>query len=176
MQAGFWGFVPLGSALGGSHITRNSSNVPTDASSTPTYRIYGPGTTVMQNGTGSLSGFQDTGSVSTAAGSGGSITYNAPSHGLSNGTLVTVSGVSGFSAANAGPAAVTVVDSNNFTLGGVTGTGSGTGGTWHTAGLYAFAYTPSSSNGFVQGSTYTVFVTSVVSSNTITDTYTFTVV
>jgi hypothetical protein len=170
---GFFGFVPLSSALGGTVPERNGSSVPTDAAAAPTYRIYGPSGTVMQNGTGSLS-FQDTGSISTAS-NASPVVYHSPGHNLSNGTLVTASGVTGNSGANAS-GVVTVIDGDNFSLAGTTGTGSGTGGTWHVTGLYAFSYTPTSGNGFQQGSTYTVYVTASVGGNTVTESYTFIVV
>ncbi|SFI15061.1 beta-1,3-glucanase family protein [Planctomicrobium piriforme] len=51
----------------------------------------------------------------------------SPNHGLATGDVVTVSGVNGVPGAN-GTFVVTVVDSNNFTLNGTTGSGSFTGG------------------------------------------------
>lgn len=168
----FFGFVPVGTTLGAT-IVETSSNVPTDAASLPTYRIYGPAG-VMQNGTGSLA-FKDTGSVTGTSGSGGLINYHAPAHNLTAGTLVTVSGVTGFSASNA-TGVVAVVDGDNFTLTGATGTGTGTGGTWHVTGLYGFSYTPTLANGFQQGTTYTVYTTASVGGSTVSEADTFIVV
>jgi VCBS repeat-containing protein len=79
-----------------------------------------------------ISGYNGvTGALATAIGTGGgpiSIT-TATAHGLVTGDKVTISGVSGFAAAN-GSFTVTVVDSTHFTLNGVTTIGNGTGGTF----------------------------------------------
>jgi len=51
----FAGFVQLGSTITGAVLTRNASTqVPTDAASPPTFRIYGP-SGLMANGTGTAS-------------------------------------------------------------------------------------------------------------------------
>lgn len=171
-MANFFGLVPIGTALGGTIVTRNGSNVPTDAAALPTYRVYGP-SGIMQSGTGSLS-LKDSGNIATASNASPVVIHTA-SHGLNTGTLVKSSGVTGNSGANV-TATVTVVDGDNFSLDGSTGTGAGTGGTWHVAGLYNFTYTPTLANGFQQGTTYTVYVTASVGGNTISDTFTFVVV
>jgi hypothetical protein len=42
MAGQFLGFVPLGNTLVGQCITTSTTNVPTNADSTPTVRTYGP--------------------------------------------------------------------------------------------------------------------------------------
>ena len=168
----FIGFVPLSSTLKIGHVTRNGSSVPTDADSSPTYRIYG--TSLMTNGTGSLS-LKDSGTI-TGATNASPIVITSTGHGLSNGTRVTVASVGGNTAAN-GTFTVANVTSNTFELSGSTGNGSYTsGGTWHVTGLYSLSITPTSGNGYAAGSNYDVLVTSTVSSTTYSEVYRFGVV
>jgi hypothetical protein len=72
------------------------------------------------------------GGVVANASSASPIQITSKNHGLVNNMQVTVTGVQGNTAAN-GQWTVTVVDNDNFTLGGSTGSGSYTsGGTWST--------------------------------------------
>ena len=166
----FLGFVSS-TTLAGSIIVRSSSGVPTDSSSAPTYRIYGSAG-LMTNGTGSLTSYKDSGSI-TGATNVSPIVVTSIGHGLTTGTRVTISGVGGNTAANS-TYNVTVLTSNTFSLDSSTGNGAYTsGGTWHVSGLYNLSVSVSSSDGYAAGETYTLLVTSVVSGTTIADTYTF---
>lgn len=49
----FIGFIALGSTITAAILTRNASNVPTDATGSVSYRIYGPAG-LMSGGTGTL--------------------------------------------------------------------------------------------------------------------------
>lgn len=169
----YLGLVQLGSTLHGTLVTRDGSNVPTDASPAPTYRVYGPAG-LMANGTGSLT-LKDSGTI-TGATNAGPIVITSAGHGLTTGTRVTVSGVGGNTAAN-GTFTVTVVDSNTFSLDGSTGNSAYTsGGTWHVAGLYDLSLAPTGGNGFAAGVNYAVLVTWTISGTTRADVHSFTVV
>jgi len=175
----FWGFlmfvgyVALSSAVRGTHVTKNSSSVPTNADSTPTFRVYGPSGTLMTNGTGSLTQ-KDTGSI-TGATNATPIVITSTNHKLSTGNRVTITGVQGNTAAN-GTFNVTVLTANTFSLDSSVGNGSYTsGGSWNLSGVYDFSITPTAANGYASGSTYLVLVTDIVSSVTKVGTYRFTV-
>lgn len=174
----YWGFVQLGNPISGQVIIKNSSDTPVDADSLPTYRVYGP-LGIMTNGTGSL-GLMDPGPAGgaiTGATNASPIKITSNGHNLTTGTQVNVVGVGGNTAAN-GTWVVTVVDSNNFDLNGSTGNGVyvAATGTWHVTGLYEFTFTPVGANGFVQGVTYCVLVTTTISGTVIADLHSFTVV
>lgn len=170
----FAGYVTLASAMKFAVPVKNSSDVPVDADSTPTYRIYGPSGGVMTSGTGSLS-VMDSGDITDAT-NASPIVITSANHKLTTGTKVTIAGVVGNNAAN-GTFDITVVDQDTFSLDGSTGDGAYTSdGAWHVTGLYLFSYTPTAGNGFAAGSLYTVLVQAVVSSNNTVDTYTFIVV
>lgn len=170
----YLGFVALGDTLYGTVVTRNSSNVPVNADSSPTFRVYGSGGSVLTNGTGTAS-LKDTGSI-TGATNASPIVITSASHGLNNGTKVTITGVGGNTAANTS-AIVANKTSDTFELSGVAGNGAYTsGGSWSVSGLYAFTHACTSNNGFSQGSTYTIIVTFTVSSTTYSEQFSFTVV
>lgn len=169
----FIGFVAIDGTIKGTHLTKNASDVPTNADSTPGYRIYG-NSGLQTNGTGSLS-LKDTGSV-TGATNASPIVITSANHKLSTGNRVTVASVGGNTAAN-GTFAVTVLTSNTFSLDSSTGNGAYTsGGTWSLTGVYEYSLTPTAANGYEAGRTYTVFVTDTVSTVTKTAAYTFGVV
>ncbi len=91
----------------------------------PTAGLLSVDTTPLANGT-----------VTSATGAGGGaaiIIQTASAHGLTTGSLVTLSGISGFTAAN-GTFTITVTDSTHFSLNGTTAVGSGSGGTWTVPG------------------------------------------
>lgn len=166
------GMIELGGTLYGTFATKNGSLVPVNADSLPSYRIYGS-TGLMANGTGSAS-FRDSGSI-TGATNANPIVISSAGHGLSNGNKVTITGVSGNTAANT-TAVVANVASNTFELSGVVGNGAYTsGGTWNVSGLYKLSQAITSGNGYASGSTYYLVVTYAISSTTYTDIYCFTV-
>src|SRR6185437_4946841 len=129
----FLGFVDLEDDLLGLILTANGSGTPTDSVSAPTFRVYGPNG-LMTNGTGT-SALQDSGTVTDAT-NASPIVVTSANHGLRTGARVTISGVTGNTAAN-GSFNVTRVDADTFSLDGSTGNGSYlSGGTWHVSGLY----------------------------------------
>jgi hypothetical protein len=144
------------------HQVVNSSSVPTDPDSNPTYRIYGPSGLVTS---GSLSTKKETGSI-TGATNASPIVITSASHGLQTGMRVTVASVGGNTAAN-GTFNITVVNANTFSLDSSTGNSTYTsGGTWSVTGLYDLQITPTAAGGYAAGSFYSVRGNDVVSSTT----------
>lgn len=169
----FKGFVPLNSALAASIVIKNSSSTPLNADAAPTYRVYGPNG-VMANGTGTLA-LKDTGSVSTASNTSPVVITTTAPHGLTNGTRVTIAGVTGSTTAN-GTFTVQNAGASTFELAGTSAGGAGTGGTWNATGVYNLTVTPTAANNYVQGATYHVLVTAYLSGVPWADMATFTVV
>lgn len=170
---GFLGFVELGSSLPLWFLTRNTSGVPTDPASLPTYRVYGS-TGLVPNGTGSASQ-QDTGSI-TGATNASPIVITSANHGLTTGARVTITSVAGNTAAN-GTFTITAVSSSTFSLDGSAGGGAYTsGGAWHMTGLHGFTLAVGEADGYERGQTYSVLVEATVSGNAWAETFTFTVV
>lgn len=166
----FIGFAALDATLNACLLT-DDADVPTDATGSPSYRVYGENG-LMNNGSGTISTFRDTGSI-TGATNASPIVITSNGHGLVTGQRVTISGVGGNTAAN-GTFVVTVLTSNTFSLDGSTGNGTYTsGGTWHQSGLYLWSFTPTSGNGFDHGVNYWVLFTFVVSGTTKSTLYTF---
>ncbi len=173
----YFGYVPLGSTIKGAVVTKDASNIPKDATGLPSFRVYGPAG-IMNNGTGSLTLADPSasGGAITSATNATPIVIGSTGHGLNTGTRVTIAGVLGNTAAN-GTWVVTVLDGNTFSLDTSVGNGVYSGsGTWHTTGLYTFSFTPAGADGFVQGVTYSVLVTSVVTAVNYADVHTFTVI
>lgn len=152
-------------------VTRSTALAPTNASATPTYRIY-DGTSLLL--TGSATGALQTGTV-TGATNTSPIVITSASHGLQTGNRVTISGVGGNTAANS-TYTITQVDGDTFSLDGSTGNGAySSPGTWTLSGCYAFSITCSTGNGFASGKTYSM-LTSFTVSTAMCDLDTFTVV
>ena len=166
----FLGYVTLGNTLKADAITRSTSNVPTNADSLPTYRIYGPNG-LMTSGTGT-SAFRNTGSITNAT-NASPIVVTSAAHGLTVGTKVTITGVGGNTAAN-GTFTLSAVTTDTFTLSGSTGNGAYTsGGTWNVTGLYLISHSITSGNGYEAGTTYAILVNFAISSTTLSNLYTF---
>lgn len=170
----YLGLVALNASLPLSQLVKNpSTGAPSNADAAPTYRVYGP-SGLMTGGTGSLS-LEDTGSIQGAS-NASPIQITSANHGLTTGTLVTITGVAGNTNAN-GTWTITVTGPSTFTLNSSTGNAPYTsGGTWNVAGLYTGSVSPLESNGYVSGQTYTVLVSAAVSAAPIGDLHTFTVV
>jgi Ubiquitin-activating enzyme E1 FCCH domain len=156
----FVGFVPIGGTITFPVLWVNSSNVPTNSSSTPTYRVYG--------NAGFLSGgnlaVKESGSISGAT-NAAPIVVTSTNHGLTTGMQITISGVTGNTAAN-GTFQITVIDPNTFSLNGSTGNGAYVaGGTWNTSGLYECSIAALQGNGFAQGLYYDVLVVANIGGN-----------
>lgn len=166
----FLGYVTLSETLKGDVLTRNSSLVPTNADSLPTYRIYGPNG-LMTSGTGTTA-LRDTGSVTSASNASPVVITTSAAHGLTTGTRVTIAGVTGSSTAN-GTFVATVLTTTTFSLDGTSAGGAGTGGTWNTTGLYLISHAITAGNGYEAGTTYTILVSFAISSTSGGSTFTF---
>lgn len=157
----FLGFFTLGVAFTFAALFKNAG-VNAQSTTTPGFRVYGPAG-LQTNGTGSLTA-KDTGTI-TGATNASPIVITCAAHGLTTGTLVTISGVLGNTAAN-GTFTATVVNANSFSLDGSTGNGAYTsGGTWTVTGLYSCSITPSQGNGYAQGGYYDVLVSGTIGGN-----------
>jgi hypothetical protein len=164
----FCGWTELDSAIEIPVNAVDASGVPTNSSTTPSYRVYGSAG-LMANGTGSLT-FKDTGSI-TGATNASPIVITSASHKLTTGMKVTITGVLGNTAAN-GTFTITVVNANTFSLDGSTGNGAYTsGGAWKVTGWYTMSITPTAGNGYAQGGWYDVYVVMTISASVVTQHY-----
>ena len=140
------GNVQLDTTLTAAVVAEDSSGVPHDPTSPPSFRIYGDGDTPMSNGQGSTA-MIDTGAIT----------------GATNGTRVTVTGVGGNAGANV-ETTVTVPTANTFSLDGSAGGGVYTsGGTWHVSGLYQISIAINGGDGYVAGQTYFLLLSWTIS-------------
>jgi hypothetical protein len=163
----FTGFATIGEAFEFPVLT-DVAGVPTNSSTTPSYRVYGSTGLVAS---GSLS-FKETGTV-TGATNASPIVITAASHGLTTGMKVTIASVGGNTAAN-GTFTITVVNANSFSLDSSTGNGAYTsGGTWKVTGLYTFTVTPSLVGGYAAGGWYSVLVIATITADVWEKTYRF---
>lgn len=163
-------YVTLGNNLLADVITRNTSRVPTNGDSLPTYRIYGP-SGLMVSGTGTAA-LRNSGSV-TGATNASPIVITSTGHGLTTGTRVTLVNVGGNTAAN-GSFIITRLTADTFSLDSSTGNGAYTsGGTWNVSGLYLVTHAVSAGSGYEAGKTYSLLVSYAVSSTALADLYTF---
>ena len=155
----FAGFVVLESAIDVTVLSR-SGNSPVNATSLPTYRVYGPNG-LMTSGTGSAA-FKDTGTI-TGATNATPIVITDVAHGLKTGNIVTITGVGGNPAAN-GTFTVTYVTDDTYSLDSSVGNGAYTsGGTWNVTGLYEATITAAAASGYAAGQSYLVVFQGVVS-------------
>jgi hypothetical protein len=147
----FAGFVQLGDTLVLFVLVTDSSQQPIEPDAAPTFRIYGAsGLLPSAGGTCTPA---HTGTV-TAATNASPIVITSGGHGLSTGQVVTVSGVSGNTAAN-GTFAITKVDADHFSLNGSTGNGNYTsGGSWRLTGLYKASVATLGGSGFESNETF----------------------
>lgn len=167
----FLGFVPLGTTPALPALVA-PSGTPVNTDALPTFRVYGPAG-LMSGGTGTLSKL-DSGTITNAT-NASPISVTSSAHGLTTGTNVTITGVTGNTAAN-GTFVVTVVDANTFTLNGSTGNGNYvSGGTWNTTGLYEASVACTTANGFASGETYSILVQAAISSVSFGQLHTFVV-
>ncbi len=166
----FAGFCQLDDTFTIPVLGLDSSGVPTNSSTTPSYRVYG-NNGLMSNGTGSLS-FKDTGNI-TGATNASPIVITSAGHGLQTGMKVTVANVGGNTAAN-GTFTVTYVGANTFSLDGSSGNGAYTsGGDWKVTGLYYVSLTPTAGNGFAAGEFYDVMVNMTISADVVSQAFRF---
>jgi hypothetical protein len=158
----FSGFVQLGDTLVLFVLITDSSSQPIEPDAAPTFRIYGPsGLLPSAGGTCTPA---HTGTV-TAASNASPIAITSGGHGLATGQIVTISGVSGNTAAN-GTFTITKVDADHYTLNGSTGNGNYTsGGTWRLTGLYKATVPALGGSGFESNETYVAHLAWLASSS-----------
>lgn len=149
----YCGLVQLEDSFTGVLLVKSSGGTPVDADALPTFRVYGE-TGALLNGTCAL---LDSGTVVSATNASPIVITTASPHGLNTGARVKVSGVTGNSGAN-GTSTITRINATSFSLDGTTGTGSGTGGVYHCAGLYAFTIPALGASGFEAGMNYNVLL------------------
>lgn len=155
----FAGYPVLAGTLAGVLQVKNSSDTPINADALPTFRVYGPNG-FIENGTCSL---KDSGSITNAT-NASPIVVTSATHGLTTGARITITGVSGNTAAN-GTFTVTKIDANTFSLDGSTGNGAyTTGGTWNATGLYAYSLSILGASGYEAGEVYSVLFDYAISS------------
>lgn len=156
----FAGIVEQGESLTLSFLVKNSSGVPIQADAAPSYRVYGPdGLVAGQVGQSSA---RDSASI-TGATNASPIVVSSSGHGLSTGDRVTITGVTGNTAAN-GTFVITKVSNDTFSLNTSVGNGAyGSGGIWTVTGLYKLTVEATAANGFEKGETYTVYVSGLIS-------------
>lgn len=165
----FLGFVQAEASISLPVLVKSSAGVPVNADAAPAYRIYGPAGVLLTGGMV----FKDSGTI-TGATNANPIVITCADHGLSTGTVVTITGVAGNTNAN-GTFVVTRINANTFSI-PVAGNGAYTsGGTWNVAGLYHVNLAATGANGFVAGATYTLLATALVSAANWADLSTFTV-
>lgn len=166
----FEGYTELAQAKIVPALIRNASGVPIDADALPTFRVYGRNG-LLESGTCSR---LDSGTI-TGATNASPIVITSANHGLNTGTLVTISGVTGNTAAN-GKWVVTRINASTFSLDSSVGNGAYvSGGVWSVTGLYSASITPQSAAGYEQGESYTILVSANVSGVAWAETYTFVV-
>lgn len=167
----FQGFVDLGSTFRGIFGVTNPSDSPVNADALPTFRVYGPGGTLISKGTAATI---DKATI-TGTNSSGLIVVTAVAHGWETGDRVTITGVVGNTNANANWT-ITKVSDDTFSLqGSVANAAYVSGGIAHLTGMYEIVVAASQASGFESGQTYTIRVTSNISGVTVLDLITFTV-
>ncbi len=158
-MSSFSGYTDLELTFLGALQVTDANLTPVNADALPTFRIYGPDGFV-ENGTCS---FKDSAAV-TAAGNATPIQITSATHGLTTGARITITGVTGNTAAN-GTFTVTKVNDNVFSLDGATGNGSYiSGGTWNKTGLYQYTIVALGASGYEAGETYHVSFDFLISS------------
>lgn len=150
-MSAFSGYVVLEATFLGAIQVTDTNLTPINADALPTFRIYGPDGFV-EAGT---CAFKDSLTL-TAASNASPIQITSTANGLTTGARITITGVSGNSAAN-GTFTVTKVDDNTYTLDGSTGNGAYvSGGTWNKTGLYQYTVNALGASGYEVGETYFV--------------------
>lgn len=147
----FSGYVVLEATFLGALQVTDTNLTPINADALPTFRIYGPNGFV-EDGTTS---FKDSAAV-TAATNASPIQITSSGHGLTTGARITITGVTGNTAAN-GTFTVTKVNDNAFTLDDSTGNGAYvSGGTWNKTGFYQYTVNALGASGYEAGEMYFV--------------------
>lgn len=156
----FQGFADEGTDTTLLAVLTDADGAPVEPDAAPVFRVYGQ-EGLVPGGTGSGSSLE-TGTI-TGATNASPIVITSAGHGLTTGTEVTIASVGGNTNAN-GTHLVTAVDTDSFSLQGVSGNSAYTsGGTWRTTGLYKFVLTGTVLSGLEAAKTYTLVVTYLVS-------------
>lgn len=150
----------------------DADDAPADADAAPTFRVYGQnGLVAAGDGTAALA---ESGSLSGASNANPVVVTTTAAHGVTTGQPVTVSGVTGNTAAN-GNRTATYVSPTTFSL-GVAGNGAYvSGGAWHSTGLYRVTLSGAVLASLESGKTYTVVVAWAVGGDPKVEKHTFTV-
>lgn len=151
MFSDFLGFAAAGSTFVSAVTITDASSTPLDPAAAPTWRCY-DGSTLLEAGTLTK---LDTGVITNVTDANPMVVTSA-GHGLQTGDSVTISGVTGNTAANA-TWQVTVIDPNTFSVAGAGNGAYVAGGAWHTTGLYQLSL-DLSQPGFESGGSYQVLV------------------
>lgn len=130
---------------------------PVDPDAAPTFRVYGE-SSLLGNGTATQAVAGSIGGVTNA----NPAVVNAPAHGLTSGTVVTVAGVLGATGAN-GSSPVTVVDPDHFSVPRAAGGAYTSGGAWAVTGLWAALVDTSIRTQMEPGRAYTLIADYAVS-------------
>ncbi len=166
----FVGYVQLEDTLHAAALVRDAALTPVNVDGSLTFRVYGPSGLVAS--VTSAAAVLDTGQVTNAT-NATPIVITSANHGLTTGTFVTVSGVTGNTGANV-TTTITVLDVNTFELDGAVGNGAYvSGGQWNVAGLYGYAIVCSAANGFEVNTTYEVLLQGKVAGQGTADVQTF---
>lgn len=166
----FAGFVNLEGTMDLVVGAKSSSNVPINTDALPTFRIY-DANGLVPNATGTAS-FKDSLAL-TGASNASPIAITSVGHGLSTGTRVTITGVTGNTNANT-TTTITRVDADHFTLDGIAGNAAYvSGGVWNVTGLYHVSVACTAAAGFASGETYTVLVTGAIAATAWAELVTF---
>lgn len=145
----FGGYVQLDATFQGTLLVTDASGTPVNTDALPTFRVYGPDGFVKEGTTS----FRDSASITNAT-NASPIVVTSTDHGLTTGAMVTITGVTGNTAAN-GTFRVTRIDSNTFSLDGSSGDGAYiSGGTWNVTGLYGFSVDATGVDGYEAGESY----------------------
>lgn len=168
----YHGMPQLGDVFRLLFVVEDEDGIPINADSYPSFRIYGPSGFIT--GQSGFVSFADTKNV-TAATNASPIVITSANHGLTTGTLVTITGVGGNTAAN-GTFVITRIDANTFSLNGSSGNGSYTsGGVWNITGLYRVTLTLTNTNGYDSGKNYAALFTGKRNGDDFVQLHTFTV-
>ena len=155
----FTGYVQLEATLRSVLLVVDGSDSPINADALPDFRVYGPNGFVES---GSCT-FLDSGNITDAT-NAAPIVVTSSGHGLQTGDRVTITGVTGNTAAN-GTFDITVTSQDAFSLDGSSGSGSyASGGVWNIVGAYDYTINALGSSGYDLGEHYSVLFDYKVSS------------
>lgn len=159
----YFGDVLLGETLYAYFQAVDASGTPADSDFTPSIKIY--------DGTGLVQGvitptFAETAVISAVSNPNAvNCVVSSTAHGLMAGQVVNISGVTGHALSVNARFLVVSTTTDTFTI-NLTGNNgaAGTGGSWHTSGLYKYSIAATEGNGYESGMVYTAYAAYAVSS------------